>query len=81
MNCNLFFRRVIRRITTLLSVQGSLLAQNEAALKQAASASTAARRLMDEADDKDKGSKSSKSEVTELQTKLKTLQDGTCSNL
>jgi len=64
---------VIRRIATLISLQGTLLAQNEAALKQAASASTAARRLMDEADDKDKSSKGGK--VQELQSRVDALQE------
>jgi len=45
---------IIRRIATLLSQQGSLIAQNEAALKQATSASDTARRLMDENSDKSK---------------------------
>jgi len=47
---------IIRRIATLLSQQGSLIAQNEAALKQATSASDTARRLMDENSDKSKKS-------------------------
>lgn len=71
---------VIRRITTLLSTQGSLLAQNEAALKQAAGASDAARRLMAQqaaSEKKNAGdtSMNSKDEVQSLQTEINTLKE------
>jgi B-cell receptor-associated protein 31 len=62
---------LIRRIATLLSVQGSLLAQNEAALKQAKSASDAAQKLMD--DNKGQGSSGGKgTKSTEENQKLET---------
>lgn len=67
---------IIRRISTLLSNQGSLEAQHEAALKQATSASDAARRLMKEQSSK-KGETSmhSKDEVQALQTEINTLKE------
>ena len=42
----LFLSLVIRRLVTLISSQAALLAQSEAALRQAQSASTAARSLL-----------------------------------
>jgi hypothetical protein len=53
------------------------MAQNEAALKQATSASSAAKRLMDDAD-KENGSKSveNKKEVEDLKSKLTALREG-----
>lgn len=69
---------IIRRISTLLSVQGSLEAQSEAALKQATSASDAARRLMKEQESKKNSGETSmhsKDEVQALQTEINTLKE------
>jgi B-cell receptor-associated protein 31 len=69
---------IIRRIATLLSQQGSLEAQHEAALKQAASASDAARRLMSEQGGKKGSSETSmhsKDEVQALETEVNTLKE------
>jgi len=63
---------VIRRIATLISVQGTLMAQSEAALKQATSASAAAQKLM-------KDSSSTKTEkdgkTEKFQTEINTLKE------
>jgi len=69
---------IIRRISTLLSQQGALEAQSEAALKQASSASDAARRLMKEQDAKKNAGETSmhsKDEVQALQTEINTLKE------
>jgi len=70
---------IIRRIASLISNQGSLLLQNEAALKQATSASNAATKLMDEAKARGSGSGSSdmnsRKEVQELQTEVNVLKE------
>jgi len=72
---------VIRRIATLLSEQGNLQIQHEAALKQATSASDTARRLMSDAgagsSKKGAGETSmrSKEEVQTLQTEVNTLKE------
>jgi len=67
---------LIRRIATLLSVQGSLLAQNEAALKQAKSASDAAQKLMDDKGPSTSGGKGTKSaeENQKVETEMKNLK-------
>jgi B-cell receptor-associated protein 31 len=68
---------LIRRIATLLSVQGSLLAQNEAVLKQAKSASDAAQRLMgDSKVQSSSGGKGSKNDEDnqKLETELQSLR-------
>jgi B-cell receptor-associated protein 31 len=69
---------IIRRIATLLSQQGSLIAQKEAAMKQATSASDAARRLLDDNSDKPKkgtGDGPSKDRIDILQTKVTNLTE------
>jgi len=69
---------IIRRIATLLSQQGSLIAQNEASLRQATSASDTARRLMDENSDKSKkggGDAPGKERLDILQTKVTALME------
>jgi len=69
---------IIRRIATLLSQQGSLIAQKEAAMKQATSASDAARRLLDDNSDKPKkgtGDGPSKDRIDILQTKVTNLME------
>jgi len=72
----LLLSAIIRRITTLLSIQASLMAENEAALKQAANASKAASAVIDQqaADSKSKKSGSS-DEVAKLQTQINTLKE------
>jgi len=74
----LFFSLIIRRLVSLLSIQACLHAQTEAALKQASSASDAARRLMDDASsaggssDKDKNKGKGGGEDTAKLAKLET---------
>jgi B-cell receptor-associated protein 31 len=78
----LLLSTVIRRITTLLSIQATLMAQNEAALKQAASASQAASAMIDAQDTKGSGKKSGGSdEVAKLQTKVNTLKEELATSL
>jgi len=72
----LLLSAIIRRITTLLSMQASLMAQNEAALKQAASASKVASGLIDQQSVDSKGKKSGGSDdVARLQTQVNTLKE------
>lgn len=78
----IFLVLVIRRLVTLISAQASLLAQSEASLKQAQSASAAARNLMsNKPDDKAKEAKEtdSGSTVTEITDLRKRVQDLTAS--
>jgi len=70
---------IIRRISTLLSQQGSLIAQNEASLRQATSASDAARKLMDDqgkkgSGDADKGSAKLEAKLNSLTQELETVK-------
>jgi len=68
---------IIRRIATLLSNTGSLLAQNEASMRQATSATNAAQRLLNEQGgkgDTKKGSSES-GDIEKLKTDAKTLKD------
>ena len=76
----LFLSLVIRRLVTLITSQASLLAQSEAALKQAQSASTAARNMMSQrgemADNEsneahDKEVAGLKEQIEDLEEKLK----------
>jgi len=74
----LLLSAIIRRITTLLSMQAGLMAENEAALKQAASASKAASAMLDQqsADSKGSGKKAGASdEVAKMQTQINTLKE------
>jgi len=72
----LLLSAIIRRITTLLSMQASLMAQNEAAMKQAASASKVASGLLDQQATDSKGKKSGASdEVAKYQTQINTLKE------
>jgi len=75
----LLFSLIIRRIVNLISIQATLLAQNEAALKQASSASDAARRLMNEQGEKkganEKNDKESSAKVARLETEINTLKE------
>jgi len=69
---SLFLVFVIRRLTTLLSTQAMLSATSEAALKQAESASKAAKHLMSKKDEKEKQNDES---VSELEKKINQLQE------
>jgi len=75
----LFFSLIIRKLVTLISIQASLLAQNEAALKQASSASDAARRLMSGQSDakgvSDKNEKESGAKNARYETEINTLKE------
>lgn len=79
----LMFSLIIRRIVTLLTTQATLMAQSEASMRQATSASDAARRLMGEqGDSKAKASSSSAAAdkeanavKTQLQTEVNTLKE------
>jgi len=73
---------IIRRIATLLSNQGTLIAQNEAAMKQASSATDAAQKLLNEQSKKggsggsgDKKIQNSSEDVEALQTQVNALKD------
>ncbi|KRT86085.1 hypothetical protein AMK59_1336 [Oryctes borbonicus] len=65
----LFLSLVIRRLVILISSQASLLAQSEAAIRQAQSASTAARTLLQ------KGEQEYQNEKNESQTKDREIND------
>lgn len=55
---SIFLTLVIRRLVTLISAQAQLLAQSEASMRQAQSATTAARSLLSQKESDDKKSKS-----------------------
>ncbi|GJQ79025.1 hypothetical protein Trydic_g186 [Trypoxylus dichotomus] len=65
----LFLSLVIRRLVTLISSQAALLAQSEAAMRQAQSASTAARTLLQ------KGEQEYQNEKNESQSKDREIND------
>jgi len=74
----LFLSLVIRRLVILISTQASLLAQNEAAMRQAQSATTTARSLLSqrtigESAQNDSNEAHDKA-VSELKTQIKELQ-------
>jgi len=72
----IFLVLVIRRLVTLISAQANLLAQSEASLKQAQSATAAARSLMqDKSTDKAKEASedSTLGELTELRNRVQEL--------
>ncbi|OXA46471.1 B-cell receptor-associated protein 31 [Folsomia candida] len=71
----LFFSLIIRRLVSLISIQATLHAQTEAALKQASSASDAARRLMNDGDKKNANDKESSAKVATLETEVNTLKE------
>lgn len=75
---SLFLSLVIRRLIILISDQAVLLAQSEAALKQAQSATSTAKELMSRKGSGEVAQNSSNEahdkEVTELKEKLKTLE-------
>jgi len=68
----LLLTMVIRRISTLLSTQGSLMAQNEASMKQASSATAAARKFMSESSG---NNDTNREEIERLQTEVNELKD------
>jgi B-cell receptor-associated protein 31 len=81
----LFLSLVIRRLVILISVQASLLAQNEAAMRQAQSATTTARSLLsqrttgesaqnDSNEAHDKAVSELKNQIKELQVKNQELE-------
>lgn len=75
---SLFLSLVIRRLVTLISEQAVLLAQSEAALKQAQSATSTANTLLSQKGSGEVAQNSSNEahdkEVTELKEKLKTVE-------
>jgi len=71
----LFFSLIIKRFMALISAQATLLAQTEAALRQASSASDAARRLMSDGDGKGGNDKESSAKVARLETEVNTLKE------
>lgn len=80
---SLFLSLVIRRLVMLISSQAALLAQSEASMKQAQSATTAARSYLKQQGDikenltnesHDKQLNQLKSEITDLKEKLKTAE-------
>ncbi|XP_045470300.1 B-cell receptor-associated protein 31 [Harmonia axyridis] len=80
---SLFLSLVIRRLVMLISSQAALLAQSEASMKQAQSASAAARTFLKQQGDAkdnisneahDKEINELKSEISELKEKLKTAE-------
>ncbi|XP_055845609.1 B-cell receptor-associated protein 31 [Episyrphus balteatus] len=78
----IFLVLVIRRLVTLISAQASLLAQSEASLKQAQSATAAARNLMSsKPDEKAKEAKEAEPDntVTEITDLRKRVQELTSS--
>jgi len=70
----IFLVLVIRRLVTLISAQANLLAQSEASMKQAQSASTAARTLMEQQKKSDKPSEADDSTLDELNTMRQRVQ-------
>ncbi|XP_006611532.1 B-cell receptor-associated protein 31-like [Apis dorsata] len=80
----LFLSLVIRRLVTLISAQAILLAQNEAAMRQAQSATTTAKQLLSQKAENAQNDFNEahneeiaewKSQIKELQTKNKELED------
>ncbi|XP_026473121.1 B-cell receptor-associated protein 31 isoform X1 [Ctenocephalides felis] len=72
----LFLSLVIRRLVTLISTQANLLAQSEAFMRQAESATVAARRLIAEKGETEQNAanENSDSKIKELQTKISNLE-------
>ncbi|XP_018325264.1 B-cell receptor-associated protein 31 isoform X2 [Agrilus planipennis] len=73
----LFLCLVIRRLVTLISQQASLLAQSEAAMRQAQSASTAAKTLLAQtgASNDNESNEAQDKEVSTLRKKITELED------
>ncbi|KAF5288070.1 hypothetical protein FQR65_LT12120 [Abscondita terminalis] len=74
---SLFLSLVIRRLVILISSQAALLAQSEAALKQAQGATTAARSFMAQQGEKaqNESNEAHDKEVSELKEKIEELKD------
>uniref|UniRef100_U5EUL3 Endoplasmic reticulum transmembrane protein n=1 Tax=Corethrella appendiculata TaxID=1370023 RepID=U5EUL3_9DIPT len=70
----IFLSLVIRRLISLITTQAQLLAQSEASLKQAQSASTAARTILSQKDSSAKGSATDE-QVTELKKRISELEN------
>jgi len=73
---SIFLILVIRRLVMLISTQATLLAQSEASMRQAQSASTAARTLLSQQkakENEDESSDETQKLIGELKTKLKEL--------
>lgn len=65
---SIFLVLVIRRLIVLISTQATLLAQSEASMRQAQSATTAARSLLTQQKDRETGSDASSSEKDKEET-------------
>lgn len=76
---SLFLCLVIRRLVTLISTQATLAAQGEAAMRQAQSATTTARNLLNEKNEGESAQNNSNEAydkaALELKAKIKQLQD------
>lgn len=72
----LFLSLVIRRLVTLISAQATLIAQSEASMKQAQSATSAARNLLQKSGESAQNDTNEVHDkaVTELKAKLKELE-------
>ncbi|KAG4072358.1 hypothetical protein HA402_004290 [Bradysia odoriphaga] len=75
---SIFLILVIRRLVMLISTQATLLAQSEASMRQAQSASTAARTLLSQ--QKDKENEADKDDETAEAQKLRWLKIGELKN-
>uniref|UniRef100_A0A0A9WIV2 Endoplasmic reticulum transmembrane protein n=1 Tax=Lygus hesperus TaxID=30085 RepID=A0A0A9WIV2_LYGHE len=75
----LFLSLVIRRLVTLISTQATLMAEREAALKQAQSATTTARGLMAQGrrseDAQNSSNEAHQEEITKLEAQISLLED------
>jgi len=79
----LLLSAIIRRITTLLSTQAMLMAENEAALKQAANASKAASAIIDSQTSSGSGKKSGDDggDASKLQKEIKAIREELAASL
>lgn len=71
----LFLTFVIRRILNLLTTQANLIAQSEAALKQAKGASAAARSILSQKDGDTLSSDAYEKQIKELKESVKSLEE------
>lgn len=65
---SIFLVLVIRRLIVLISAQATLLAQSEASMRQAQSATTAARSLLSQQKDKETGADATQSQKDKEET-------------
>ncbi|ODM98038.1 B-cell receptor-associated protein 31 [Orchesella cincta] len=78
----LLLSAIIRRLTTLLSAQAQLMAENEAALKQAANASKAASAIIDSQTSSGSGKKSGDDgDAAKFQKEVKALKEELAASL